>query len=148
MPFPDATTDFGEIVPPMLWASCSRVVSEGGWRTVVVADARVVVVAFGRLSVVFVVARVDEDDTFASDDFEPPPAARVTTATTRTTATQAAATTVRRAPGPLAGPGVATIAPTLPRGSGRSSPGVDHRTARTGCDGCYLLWRESPQDHE
>jgi hypothetical protein len=105
----------------MLCTSWRCVVSDGGECTVVVVTAGwVVVVALGVLAVVDAPPWGDDETDegrVRSADFEPLPAARLATATTPTTRTQAAATIAIRALGPLAVPGVATIATTLPSGS-------------------------------
>ena len=149
MPLPDATTDFGEIVPPMLWTRRNRVVSDGAERTtvvVVVTGAPVVVVGFGLPAVVDAVA-LGNDETFGCADFEPLPAAKLATATIRMIRTQAAATIAIRAPGPLAVPGVATIATTLPPGSTAPTHGAGRRVAVEALGLVFPVRRESVHAH-
>jgi len=116
IPCPDATTDFGEMVPPMLCASSSRVVSDGGeLGVVVVVGARVVVVGFAP-AVVDVDVPVEAVGAGFAES-EPPSAARLAIATPATISTQTAAMTAIRAPGRNDRPGGTTIAATLPVGS-------------------------------
>jgi hypothetical protein len=114
------------MVPPMLCTSWRRVVSDGGYLTVVVVVGACVVVDAFAVVVGPVVAPVDDvafGFGFGFDESEPPSAAMVATARPATVSTHTAAITAIRAPGRRAGPGVTTIRATVPSRPMRMRPG-------------------------
>jgi hypothetical protein len=128
-PWPDATTDFGEMVPPTLCTCCNRVVSDGRELTLVVGVSVVVVrgvelVEVGGLVLVGLVELAPSAVVMdVAADGVPLPPARLANATAATVTTHAAATNPTRAPVPSALPGLTTIANLTLRSREPSRPG-------------------------